>query len=210
MKKLLTGMLALVVGVSAQAGQSYDNELALVESWIASQRMYDNVPGLSLAIVQDQELAWSGGFGLADIEHKTPARADTIYGICSISKLFTGIAVMQLRDQGKFNLDDPIAGLLPWFDLKQAHEGSPEPTLRAVLTHSSGLPRESDYPYWEAPDFIFPTREDVREKLGKQATLYPADRYYQYSNLGLTLAGEIVAEHSGKDFDSYVRALVSR
>lgn len=210
MKKLLTGMLALVVGVSAQAGQSYDNELALVESWIASQRMYDNVPGLSLAIVQDQELAWSGGFGLADIEHKTPARADTIYGICSISKLFTGIAVMQLRDQGKFNLDDPIAGLLPWFDLKQAHEGSPEPTLRAVLTHSSGLPRESDYPYWEAPDFIFPTREDVREKLGKQATLYPADRYYQYSNLGLTLAGEIVAEHSGKDFDSYVREHIIR
>jgi len=125
MKKLLTGVLAIFVGTCAQAENRYDNELALVESWIASQRMYDNVPGLSLAIALDQELAWSGGFGYADIDLKTPAKADTIYGICSISKLFTGIAVMQLRDQGKFQLDDPIASLLPWFNLKQAHDGRP-------------------------------------------------------------------------------------
>ena len=58
MKKLLTVFFSILVGTSAQAGQEYENELALVESWIASQRMYDNVPGLSLAIVSDQELAW--------------------------------------------------------------------------------------------------------------------------------------------------------
>jgi len=202
MKTFLTFCLTILVGIPAQAGQKYENEFALVESWIASQRMYDNVPGLSLAVTMDQELAWSGGFGNADINLKTPAKADTIYGICSISKLFTGIAVMQLRDQGKFDLDDPLSKLLPWFNLKQEHENSPQATLRAVLTHSSGLPRESDYPYWEAPDFIFPTREAVREKLGQQGTLYPADRYYQYSNLGLTLAGEVVA---GQDYDAYVR-----
>lgn len=204
MKKLLTIALTTLVSTSAAAGE-YVNELALVESWLASQRAYDNVPGLSAAIVHDQELAWSGGFGLADIAGEKAAEADTIYGICSISKLFTGVAVMQLRDQGKFGLDDPLAELLPWFKLEQAHDGSPEITLRAVLTHSAGLPRESDYPYWMGPDFDFPSSEKIREKLGEQATLYPADRYFQYSNLGLSLAGEVVAEQSGLDYDSYIR-----
>lgn len=73
------------------------------------------------------------------------------------------------------------------------------------MTHSAGLPRESDYPYWVGPDFIFPTRNQIKEELGSQSTLYPADRYYQYSNLGLSLVGEIVAEKSGEDYDSYVR-----
>lgn len=204
MKKLLTVILTAFVSTSASAGD-YANELALVENWLASQRAYDNVPGLSAAIVHDQELAWSGGFGLADIAGKQAAEADTIYGICSISKLFTGVAVMQLRDQGKFDLDDPLSELLPWFNLEQAHDDSPAITLRAVLSHSAGLPRESDYPYWMGPDFDFPSSEKIRNKLAEQATLYPADRYFQYSNLGLSLAGEVIAEQSGQDYDRYIR-----
>ena len=205
MNKLLTIALTALLTTPAAAREDLGNELSLVETWLAAQRAYDNVPGLSAAIVHDQELTWSGGFGLADIEAGRPARADTIYGICSISKLFTGIAAMQLRDAGAYSLDDPVSDLLPWFNLEQAYEGSPEITLRSVLTHSAGLPRESDYPYWMGPDFDFPTREAIREKLGEQATLYPAERYYQYSNLGLTLAGEVVAETSGQSFDAYVR-----
>jgi CubicO group peptidase (beta-lactamase class C family) len=204
MKKLFAGILIIFASSSSQAG-NYDNELALVENWLASQRAYDNVPGLSVSIVHDQDLAWSGGFGRADIENGQPAEADTIYGICSISKLFTGIAAMQLRDQGRFELDDLLADLLPWFNLRQTHEGSPDITLRAVLTHSGGLPRESDYQYWMGPEFAFPSSAEIREKLGSQATIYPADRYYQYSNLGLSLAGEVVAEHSGQDYDTYIR-----
>ncbi len=163
------------------------------------------MPGLSAAIVHDQDLLWSGAFGFADLgESRNRRSADTIYGICSISKLFTGIAVMQLRDQGKFQLDDPVSSLLPWFNLQQAFEGSPEITLRNLLTHASGLPREADTPYWVGPDFPFPTREQVRELLGGQATIYAADRYHQYSNLGLSLVGEIVAEKSGQGYDAYV------
>ena len=204
-KKLTTILLTLAVTSTLQAAESYENELALVESWLKAQRAYDNVPGLSAAIVHDQELAWSGGFGHADINTRQAAKADTIYGICSISKLFTGVAVMQLRDQGKFELDAPLSELLPWYNLEQSFEGSPATTLRATLTHSAGLPRESDYPYWMPPDFKFPSSEEIRKKLGEQATIYPADRYYQYSNLGLSLAGEVVTEQSGTDYDSYVR-----
>ena len=67
---------------------------------------------------------------------------------------------MQLRDQGKFKLDDPLSELLPWLDLEQAHEGSPPVTLRAVLTHSAGLPRESDERY-EVVSFDLRSRPSV-------------------------------------------------
>jgi CubicO group peptidase (beta-lactamase class C family) len=180
-------------------------ELELAERWLAAQRAYDRVPGLSAAIVHDQTLLWTGASGYADLAAQRPARADTIYGICSISKLFTGIAVMQLRDRGGVALDQPLAALLPWYRLASG-AGGPEVTLRNVLSHSSGLPRESDMPYWMGPDFAFPSREQLRELLAGQEALYPADRYYQYSNLGMTLAGEVVASVSGQAYEDYVRA----
>jgi CubicO group peptidase (beta-lactamase class C family) len=204
MTRIFLCTFILLTSLPSMAADDLSNELALAESWLAAQRAYDHVPGLSAAIVHDQELLWSGASGFSDLESQRPAEADTIYGICSISKLFTGIAVMQLRDQGKVGLDDPVSTLLPWFNLKQSFEGSPEITLRNLLTHASGLPREADEPYWVGPDFPFPTRERIRELLGGQATIYVADRYHQYSNLGLSLVGEIVAEKSGQDYTAYV------
>jgi len=202
MKKLLVPLLLLSLVRPAQAAEE---PFALIDAWLSAQRQYDGVPGLSAAVVQEGQTRWSAGFGFADLERQAPARADTIYGICSISKLFTGIAVMQLRDAGKLRLDETLNELLPWFDLEQAWADSPPITLRSVLTHSAGLPRESDFPYWMGPDFRFPTRQEMIGKLADQATLYPAERYFQYSNLGLTLAGEIVRERSGQDYDDYVR-----
>ena len=177
----------------------------VVQVWLDAQRAYENIPGISAALVHDQELIWAGATGLADPESGEPATAGTAYSICSISKLFTATGVMQLRDEGRLRLDDRVADLLPWYDIGEGPEGAPPVTVRGILTHSSGLPRESDYPYWIDP-FDFPTREQVVERLGEQEMLYPADRYYQYSNLGLTLAGEIVAELSGVPYGEYVRS----
>ena len=135
-----------------------------------------------------------------------PAAADTLYSICSVSKLFTSIGVLQLRDQGKLSLEDPVSKHLPWFQMKAAPEGRPA-TIRGLLTHSSGLPRESDYPYWSG-DFDFPTREKIIERVASQEALYPSERYLQYSNLGLTLAGEIVSAASGQPYDQYIRRAI--
>ncbi len=75
--------------------------LELLEVWIDAHLAYEQIPGISVAIVHDQDLLWSRGFGYADLEHKVAVSPQTIFSICSVSKLFTSIAVMQLRDAGK-------------------------------------------------------------------------------------------------------------
>jgi CubicO group peptidase (beta-lactamase class C family) len=179
--------------------------VALLETWLEAQRDFGQIPGLSAAVVHDQELVWSGGIGLADRERGVAATASTVYGICSISKLFTSIGVMQLRDAGRLRLDDPVGRHLPWFDIRQPHVDGPPVDVVGLLTHSAGLPRESDHAYWTGPDFVFPTREQIVERLSKQETLYPAHTYFQYSNLGMAVAGELVGAASGMTYEAWVR-----
>jgi CubicO group peptidase (beta-lactamase class C family) len=144
------------------------SSLELARTWLEAERAYERIPGISAAIVHDQdEVLWEGGFGQADGTGGRPASADTIYGICSISKLFTSIAVMRQRDAGKLLLEDPVGKHLSWFRLKKTR-GEGDVTIEGLLTHASGLPRESDYPYWSAPDFRFPTREQIIEKIASQ------------------------------------------
>lgn len=179
--------------------------IAAIDAWVNGRQIYEKIPGISVGIVYDQELLWSSGYGYSNLETKRPADADTLYSICSITKLFTAIGIMQLRDESKLALRDKVSDHLAWFDISQAYEDSGPVTIEGLMTHSSGLPRESDYPYWIGPDFPFPTREEMIERLGSQETLYPSQRYFQYSNLGWTLAGEIVTELSGQSYDSYIR-----
>ncbi len=177
--------------------------LNLLEVWAEAEMAYADIPAVSMAVVHDQDLLWSRAFGFADRERNAAASTDTIYSICSISKLFTAIGVLQLRDQGKLELDDPVSQHLPWFDIQQSYEGAPPATVRGILTHSAGLPRESDHPYWTYPEYSFPTREEIIDRVSEQKTLYPEGRYFQYSNLGLTLAGEIVSQISGQPYAEY-------
>jgi CubicO group peptidase (beta-lactamase class C family) len=177
------------------------------EEWVEYQAAMDAVPGVSLGIVHDQELIAAHGFGFANPETGLPATPETLYSICSISKLFTSVAVMQQRDAGRLRLSDPVADHLPWFTIEDAHPEDGPITIAGILSHSAGLPRESDYPYWTGTEgYPFPTHDQIVARIDEQATLYPASRYYQYSNLGLTLAGEIVSAVSGEPFGDYIRS----
>lgn len=178
--------------------------LELARRWLEIQAAYDRIPGVSAAIVHDQERLWSGGFGHADLDRGTPATAETLYSICSISKLFTAIAVLRERDLGHLRLDDPVSKHLPWFKLaKPLGEG--EVTIEGILTHASGIMRETDFPYWTGA-FDFPEREAVIARVREQEALYEPERTYQYSNLGFTLAGEVVAAASKTPYADYVTA----
>ncbi len=188
-----------------QTKPDFSEAIRMIDTWLEAQRDYDHLPGISVAIVTDQEILWSKGYGMADLEKAIPSSPNTIYSICSISKLFTSVAIMQLRDAGKLRLEDLVSDHLSWFNIKQQYPDTGPITIRSLLTHSSGLPRESDYPYWTGPDFPFPTQEQVKAKLGSQKTLYPPSTYHQYSNLGLTLLGEIVAEVSEVPYQQYIQ-----
>jgi CubicO group peptidase (beta-lactamase class C family) len=178
--------------------------VALARGWLEAQRAYARIPGISAAIVYRDATLWSGGFGSADTASGRPAGAETLYSICSISKLFTSIAIMQLRDEGKLRLDDPVGAHLPFFRLKTA-QGEGDVTIEGLLTHASGLPQEPAYPYWSAPDFAMPTREEIIATSGSIEALYAPEKHHQYSNLGFELLGEIVASESGEPYAAYVR-----
>ncbi len=196
--------LSCIVANSQTKETDYKEALRIIDVWLNAQRDFDRLPGISVAIVNDQNIIFSKGYGFADVEKKVPMQPETICSICSISKLFTSVAVMQLWEQGKLRLDDSISSLLPGFNLKQQYAETVPITIRSLLTHSSGLPREAAYPYWSAPEFYFPTEKEINQKLGGQQTLYPSSTYFQYSNLGMSLLGEAVANVSKTSYESYV------
>jgi CubicO group peptidase (beta-lactamase class C family) len=179
----------------------FTDALRLIDSWAEAQQDYLKLPSISIAIVKDQQTIWSKAYGMANSDGKLAASTNTLYSICSISKLFTSIAIMQLYDAGKLRLDDNIETILPQYKLKQQFKDSGPITIRSLLTHSSGLPRESEYPYWTGPDFPFPSQQQLNAKLSEQQTLYPASTYFQYSNLGISLLGEVIEKVSGKSCD---------
>lgn len=177
-------------------------KIALLEQWIETQRAYRGIPGLAIAVVHDQDLVWSRGFGVADLRTKVPVAPSTIFRIASITKTFTATAVMLLRDRGKLRLDDPVSMHLPWFTYRNRHADGPAVTIRQLLTHTSGLPREAAFPYWT--DHNFPTREQMIAAFHDQESIFEPETRYKYSNLGMAVLGEVIAAASGMSYDAFV------
>ena len=182
--------------------EEFTSNIKVLELWIEAQMEYRELPGMSIGIVYDQELIYAKGFGYSNLEKKSSATSKTIYRIASITKTFTATAIMQLRDEGKLGLDDPITKYLPWFSIQNPFPNAPEITIRQLITHTSGLPREAAYPYWT--DRKFPSMEEIATALPKQEMIYATETEYKYSNLGLALAGEIVSVISGMPYDIYI------
>ena len=176
--------------------------LEMLSAWIEAQVAHSRLPGLSAGIVAGQDLIWSQGFACADSASGTAASASTIYRIASISKSFTGTAVMLLRDAGALKLDDPLVEHLPWYELKSDFRDAPVVTLRHLLTHTAGLPREAAFPYWM--DFQFPNRSQLITTLPEQSATYAPEPRMKYSNLAVALAGEVVSTVSGQAYDAFV------
>lgn len=186
----------------AEAQKDLQARLRAAEAWLGVYLEQEAVPAAAVAVVHDQKILWEKGFGHADAEKKIPVSSDTRFSICSISKLFTGMAVMQLRDAGVIELDRPVSAYLPWYDEGEKEE---EPaTIRSILSHVSGLPREAGHPYWATREF--PDLESVKgqtETLSAQSMPF---EYFQYSNLAMVLLGEVVEAVSGVSYETYIQS----
>ena len=176
--------------------------LRLFTAWLEGQMLYRHLPGVAVGVVADQDLVWSAGFGFADTAAKVPITPQTKFRMASHSKLFTATAVMQLREQGKLRLDDPVSKYLPWFQVKAADPDDPPITIEELLTHSSGLPREAGS-HWTT--FEFPTTEELRGLMAERQAPFSPDVRWKYSNLAYSVAGMVIEVVSGQRWADYVQ-----
>lgn len=175
----------------------------LFSAWLEGQIAYRGLPGVAVGVVHDQQLVWSQGYGFADIAAQKPMTADTRFRIASNSKLFAAIAILQLREQGKLRLDDPVEKHLPWFRMKPAGPDDGPITIEQLLSHSSGLQREAG-DHWSS--FKFPTEAELKALMAGRQAAFPPQTRWKYSNLAFAIAGLIVEQVSGNRWADYVDA----
>jgi len=203
----LTAILALIAVIRALAAEPPPEALAgayLEKSWRSHQ-----APGMSVVIAFRGRIVFSQAFGFADLDNLVPATASTVYNMGSISKTQTAVAVMQLVEQGKVSLSDPIQKYVPSFPDK----GSPI-TIFHLMTHTSGIRhyRDNDFPgpYGAYPENMRPyhSLEEAIQIFKDDPLLFRPGEYYSYSSYGVDLLQGVVAKASGMGFEDYMRQYV--
>ncbi|HIC95298.1 TPA: serine hydrolase [Candidatus Bipolaricaulota bacterium] len=184
--------------------------LVKLEEFILEKMSETGLPGISGAAVEGEEVIWSKGFGFRDLEHGLAATPHTLYGIGSVTKSFTALAVMQLAEQGKLDPEDPVEAHLP-FAIRV--EGEPVRVWH-LLTHSSGIPALG---YAESlirgiigagehwlPIASYSDLFTFMEGASEWAVAKPGERWF-YLNEGYVLLGYIIEHRSDLSYQEYVR-----
>lgn len=196
-------------GAAATAGAAavpprYAAVVARLETLIAHEMKDKGLPAVSVALVDDQTIIWSKGFGLADPDKKTPATAETVYRVGSVSKLFTDIAVMQLVEAGQVDLDKPVTTYLP--DFAPTNPFGTPITLRHLMSHRSGLLREP--PVGHYFDDTAPSLADTVASLNGTTLVYAPGTHTKYSNAGIAVVGRVVEVLTKQPFVEALQARV--
>jgi CubicO group peptidase (beta-lactamase class C family) len=154
-----------------------------------------SVPGLSIAVVDDRQTLWAEGFGWSDRELRQPATADTVYQIGSITKVVTALAILQLQEQGRLSLDQPLSDFLPEFRMQSRWPNAAPVTLRALLSHHAGLPT-----YYLKGFFSETPLQQLLEELREEHFAYEPHTVFNYSNLGFNLLGLVLERLHGQPY----------
>ncbi|MBI3481214.1 MAG: beta-lactamase family protein [Nitrosomonadales bacterium] len=202
---ILAGCAAAPPRPASVARDDYISTKAYITKLIQYEMDKNKVSGLSIALVDDQRIVWAEGFGYADQECKIPATAETIYRIGSISKLFTDTAAMQLVEQGRLDIDQPLRNYLPGFAIKTCCPSATEITPRQLMSHHSGLPRDHLKGFMTATPAPF---TELAGDIHDDYAAYPPNRVFSYSNLGISLLGSVIQNQSGMPFAEYMRQSV--
>lgn len=202
--RIASRVLCVVLAMSgaANAANIDDSQKAKVdaiaEAWIKAGK----TPGLVVGIASDGNMLHAKGYGSADLERNVPMAADSVLLIGSITKQFTAAAIMQLVEQGKLRLEDPISKYYPDFP-----RGN-EVTIRHVLNHTSGI---FNYTAHEMPDGPkWRQAYTAEEMIARIASYTPSYDFapgtaWRYSNSGYFLAGNIVEKVSGENLRDYLQ-----
>ena len=191
----------------------YSYTIEYVDNQVKQYMKQYQLPSVVVALIDDQEVIYANAYGLADIDENKPASLDTVYKIGSITKVFTGIEVMRMYEEGIIDLDAPITEYLPDFSINSRFTSSEPITVRSILAHRSGLPRNSTLLewYWDARPDILKAQTD---SLADTHQAFPAGYRYKYSNIGYNLLGRMIevmrgieppAENSAGGWPYYMR-----
>jgi CubicO group peptidase (beta-lactamase class C family) len=179
-----------------------------LETKLASFLEQNRLPGGSAGVVYGDELAWSAGAGFADLALPKTTEPTMLYGIASITKTFTGTAIMQLRDAGRLDLDDPAVRWLPELRSLVNPFGLVEAvTIRRMLSHESGLPAEPPGTDWVLPAYQGAPDQTLRRAAEVSVRLPPHARH-KYSDLAYQWLGEIITRASGTSYPRYLREAI--
>jgi CubicO group peptidase (beta-lactamase class C family) len=174
---------------------------ARLASFVARERL----PGAAAGVVCGDELAWLAGTGFADLATGKATDPAMRYGIASVTKTFTGTAVMRLRDAGRLGLDDPAVAWLPELGALVSPFGPVETvTIRRMLSHESGLPAEPPGTDWSVPAYQGAPDQTLGQA-GQIRVQFAPHARHGYSDLAYQWLGEIVTRASGTPYPEYVR-----
>ncbi len=167
-----------------------------------------HVPGIAYGVLIDGQLVHTMTFGYRNVDTVAPVEANTVFRIASMTKSFTAIAVLRLRDEGKLSLDDPAERYVPELKgLKYPTADSPRITIRHLLSHSEGFPE--DNPWGDRQLAVTDAQMAAMLKEGIPFSNAPGVAY-EYSNYGFAILGRIVSNVSGMPYREYVAANVLR
>jgi CubicO group peptidase (beta-lactamase class C family) len=195
--------------------RAVDNPAGQRDAFIAQRMEESGIIGLGAAIILDQKVVWMKGYGFADKARAIPFTPETVMNIGSISKTFTGAALMGAVQEGKLSLDEDINTYLP-FKVINPHQPNAMITLRHLATHTSGISdRLSVYrdSYHYGDDSPQPLGEFLQGYFVPGGADYSADNFLnvrpgthrEYSNIGAGLAGYIVERAVGEKLNTYTR-----
>lgn len=183
---------------AAQAPSLSAEKIARIDAAVTALMSKRNIPGLSVALVVDDQLAWSKAYGMADIEQAVPVKAETVFRLASTSKPLTAVAVMQLVERGKIDLDAPIQKYVPAFPEKSAPI-----TARQLLGHLSGVRHYKGDEYDSTRHY--PTLTASLDIFKDDPLQHEPGAKYTYTTYGYTLLGAAIEGASGMAYADYMR-----
>lgn len=158
-----------------------------IDDFVEAERKQQNIPGIAIGIFNNGQIIKAQGYGFANLEHQVPVQPNTLFEIASISKMFTGLAVMALVEDGVLDLDTSIRTYLP-----DAPKGWKDITLRHLLNHTAGLGHHDLNYQAEYSD------EELLKHFYSLKRRFPAGQRWEYSNLAYTTAGIIIKKSQWK------------
>ena len=189
---------------SAKLATAFDD----IDQMLRAFAKRDHVPGAAWGIIVDGKLVHVGTTGVRDIESQDPVDTSTVFRIASMTKSFTALAIMKLRDEGKLSLDDPAERYVPELaGLRYPTTDSPRITIRHLLSHAEGFPE--DNPWGDQQLAITDEQMAALMRRGIPFSNVPGVAY-EYSNYGFAILGRIVARVSGMPYADYVEASILR